>query len=345
MNINLYEIRIDENLVNDKDLIQSYLFDCQCAIFLVDITNSNSFDLVKSLINNIDDGQFPYLKKIFIENKLDLESQKQVSGFDVKEFMDRNPSMLSEKLSLKDGDSIQDLLNKIYKAVNESNKDLPINMVTISQGKLGRLDNCESSISLILIGDTHVGKTNFLTRYISNKFHDVFISTVGIEREIKGVKIDGRLYKLTIWDTAGQERFKSLPVKYYKNVDGVLLLYDVCDEASFNDVNSWLSDVKQNSNRTKEGGEPDISLFLIGNKIDKDGRVVTRQKGEELAKSLGMKYFEISCKTNINIHETMARMIIDCYKRVSDNAVSNNIQLTNAGGQKKKGGCCDKKKK
>ncbi len=346
MNINLYEIRIDENLINDKDLIQTFLFDCQCAIFLVDITNSTSFDLMKSLINNINDSQFPYLKKILIENKLDLESQKQVSGFDVKELLDKNPSMLSEKLSLKDGDSIQDLLSKIYTAVNESNKDLPMNKVTISQGKLGRLDNCESSISLILIGDTHVGKTNFLTRYITNKFHDVFISTVGIEREIKGVKIDNKLYKLTIWDTAGQERFKSLPVKYYKNVDGVLLLYDVCDEKSFEDVNSWLSDVKQNSNRTKEGGEPDISLFLIGNKIDKDGRVVTRQKGEELAKSLGMKYFEISCKTNVNIHETMARMIIDCYKRVSDSSAPTNIQLSNEGGQKKKkGGCCDKKNK
>ena len=332
MNINLYEIRIDENLINDKDLIQTFLFDCQCAIFLVDITNSTSFDLMKSLINNINDSQFPYLKKILIENKLDLESQKQVSGFDVKELLDKNPSMLSEKLSLKDGDSIQDLLSKIYTAVNESNKDLPMNKVTISQGKLGRLDNCESSISLILIGDTHVGKTNFLTRYITNKFHDVFISTVGIEREIKGVKIDNKLYKLTIWDTAGQERFKSLPVKYYKNVDGVLLLYDVCDEKSFEDVNSWLSDVKQNSNRTKEGGEPDISLFLIGNKIDKDGRVVTRQKGEELAKSLGMKYFEISCKTNVNIHETMARMIIDCYKRVSDSSAPTNIQLSNEGG-------------
>ena len=64
MNINLYEIRIDENLINDKDLIHTFLFDCQCAIFLVDITNSISFDLMKSLINNINDSQFPYLKKI-----------------------------------------------------------------------------------------------------------------------------------------------------------------------------------------------------------------------------------------------------------------------------------------
>ncbi len=341
MNINLYEIRIDDNFVNDKGLIEAYLFDCQCAIFLVDISNSASFDLIKSLILSIDDDKFPYLKKILVENKLDLESEKQVSGFDIKEFLDKNPSMQSEKLSLKDGDSVQDLLSKIYSAVNESNKDLPINKVFVSQSKVGsRLEDCEGSISLILIGDTHVGKTNFLTRYIDNKFHETFISTMGIEREIKGVKIDNKLYKLTIWDTAGQERFKSLPQKYYKNVDGVLLLYDVCDKSSFDDVNNWLNDVKQNSNRNNE---TDISLFLIGNKIDKDGRVITREEGEKLAKSLGMKFFEISCKTNINIHETMARMVLECYKRVTVSSTANEgVKLSKKNTKKNKGGCCKK---
>ena len=331
--------------MKDIELIEALLFDCQCAIFLVDISNSASFDLVKSLILTIDDDKFPYLKKILIENKLDLESQKQVSGFDIKEFLDKYPNMQSEKLSLKDGDSVQELLGKIYSAVNESNKDLPINKVYVSSSKVARLENCESSISLILIGDSHVGKTNFLTRYIDNKFHESFISTVGIEREIKGVKIDNKLYKLTIWDTAGQERFKSLPIKYYKNVDGVLLLYDVCDESTFNDVNSWLNDVKQNSNRnTGENGESDISLFLIGNKIDKEGKVVTRAKGEELAKSLGMKFFEISCKSNINVHEIMARMILECYKRVSTSSGSEGVKLS-SNSPKAKGGCCGKKNK
>ena len=197
LNINLYEIRIDENFVNDKDLIEAYLFDCQCAIFLVDISNSASFDLIKSLIVSIDNDKFPYLKKILVENKVDLESQKQVSGFDIKEFLDKNPSMQSEKLSLKDGDSVQDLLSKIYSAVNESNKDLPINKVYVTQTKIGsRFEDCEGSISLILIGDSQVGKTNFLTRYVDNKFHETFISTMGIEREIKGVKIDNKLYKV-----------------------------------------------------------------------------------------------------------------------------------------------------
>ena len=299
LNINLYEILLEQDLLSKKELIEVYLLDCQCAIFLIDIANKNSFDLVKELINLIDKDKFPYLQKILIENKLDLENQKQISEIEVKEFLDNNSSIQHEKLSLKNNDSIDGLVSKIYKAVNNSNNDLAINQVNISRKELTRLDSFESQFSLILIGDSKVGKTNFVSRYINNKFQLSFTSTVGIGREIKEVKIDNKLYKLTIWDTAGQERFKSLPIKYYKNVDGVLLLFDVCDESSFDNVQNWLKDVKQNSNRTTENGEPDISLYLIGNKIDKEERVITKEKAEELANSLGMKYFEISYCKNI----------------------------------------------
>ena len=345
LNINLYEILLEEDLLSKKELIEVYLLDCQCAIFLIDITIKNSFDLVKQLINIIDANKdkFPYLQKILIENKLDLESQKQISGFEIKEFLDNNISIQHEKLSLKDNDSIEGLVSKIYNALNNSNADLPINQVNIARKEINRLDSYESQFSLILIGDSKVGKTNFVSRYINNKFQLSFTSTVGIGREIKTVKIDNKLYKLTIWDTAGQERFRSLPVKYYKNADGVLLLFDVCDEASFDNVQNWLKDVKLNSDRTTKSGEPDISLYLIGNKIDKEDRVISKEKAEELAKSLGMKYFEISCKMNINLHEIIARILIECYKRAY-NSTSENIQISNTGNNNgKKSDCCLKK--
>ena len=343
LNANIYEIRLDENLVNNQGLIDAYLFHCQCALFLIDISKSQSFELTKSLIINIDNDKFPYLKKILIENKLDLESQREVSGFEIKEFLDQYPSILSEKLSLKDNDNLNDLLSKIYTAVNEPNNILPINKVSISQDKNRiNFDDCENSISLILIGDTRVGKTNFLNRYMNNKFDEHSISTIGIEKEIKVVKVDNKLYKLIIWDTAGQERFRALPKKYYKNVDGVLLLYDVSDKTSLVHVNDWLSDVKENSNRTNEKGEPDISLFLLANKIDVEKKEITREQGEQLAKSLGMKFFEISCKYNINIHEIMARLIFDCHKRINGLAPTKTMVLS-AKTNKTKGGCCSKK--
>ena len=174
---------------------------------------------------------------------------------------------------------------------------------------------------------------------MNNQFDEISISNIGIEKEIKIVKIEKTLYKLIIWDTAGQERFRSLPLKYFKNADGVLLLYDVNDKTSFEHVNNWLSDVKQNSNRTKENGEPDISLFLIGNKIDLEKKEVKREEGEQLAKTLGMKFFEISCKYNINIPEIMARMIYDCHKRVNG-LVPVKTMVLSAKTNKTKGGCC-----
>ena len=129
----------------------------------MDISNKDSLDLVKQLIDMIDNKKFPYLQTILIENKLDLENLKQVSGFDIKELLDKKTFIQHEKLSLKDNDSIEGLVSKIYKAVNNSNVDLPINKVYISRKELTRSHSIESCINLILIGDSKVGKTTFLS--------------------------------------------------------------------------------------------------------------------------------------------------------------------------------------
>ena len=154
---------------------------------------------------------------------------------------------------------------------------------------------------------------------------------------MKHVKIGNELYKFTGWDTAGQERFRCLPKKYYQNADSVLLLFDVTNEESFADVSKWMNDVKENSNK-----ESDLTLYLIGNKIDKPDRVISREKAEEMAKSLGMKYFEVSCKINMNIPEVMAKLIMDCHMKV--NKIDNCFKLSKSqkGGNDKNGkkGCC-----
>ena len=122
----------------------------------------------------------------------------------------------------------------------------------------------------------------------------------------------------------------------------VLLLFDLTNEDIFNNVTNWMKDVKENSN--KDGKESDIALYLIGNKIDKPDRVITKEAAETQAKSLGMKYFEVSCKINMNIPEVMARMIMECHMRT--NHIENCFQLkpVKPGNTKKKGGCCGEKK-
>ena len=148
---------------------------------------------------------------------------------------------------------------------------------------------------------------------------------------------------MTLWDTAGQDRFKCLPKKYYQNADGVLLLFDVTNEDTFNNVSNWMKDVKENANKNltgENGQESEIALFLIGNKIDLPNRVITRERAEEEAKSLGMKYFEVSCKINMNIPEVMSRMIMECHMKA--NHIENCFQLNAAKAKEKnkKKSCC-----
>ena len=347
LDLNIYEVRIDEEFLKNASLIDTFLYECQCAIFLVDITNQDSFKLIKDLIGVIKPDNFPYLKKILVQNKLDLESTRQVTSFEIKEYLDNNTSLDNQEIDLKNGQNLKELIKKINSAVNESKNELPTNIVSEALDKKLGLMNGQGALSFILIGDSTVGKTCFLTRYFKNQFNETFLSTIGIDKEIKHVKVGNDSYKMTLWDTAGQERFKCLPKKYYQNADGVLLLFDVTNEETFNNVSNWMKDVKENSN--KDGKESDIALYLIGNKIDKPDRVIQRETAETQAKSLGMKYFEVSCKINMNIPEVMARMIMECHMRANHIADPFKIKLSTnkAGGEKQKGGCCggDSKKK
>ena len=347
LDLNIYEVRIDEEFLKNASLIDTFLYECQCAIFLVDITNQDSFKLIKDLISVIKSEHFPYLKKILVQNKLDLESTRQVTSFEIKEYLDNNTSLDNQEIDLKNGQNLKELIKKINSAVNESKNELPTNIVSEALDKKLGLMNGQGALSFILIGDSTVGKTCFLTRYFKNQFNETFLSTIGIDKEIKHVKVGNDNYKMTLWDTAGQERFKCLPKKYYQNADGVLLLFDVTNEETFNNVSNWMKDVKENSN--KDGKESDIALYLIGNKIDKPDRVIQRETAETQAKSLGMKYFEVSCKINMNIPEVMARMIMECHMRANhiEDPFKLKLITNKAGGEKQKGGCCggDSKKK
>ena len=88
--MNIYEVRIDEDIIKDTGLINNFLFDCQCAIFLVDITSNDSFKLMKDLLNVIKDTLYPFLKKILVLNKLDLNYERQVNFLEISDFLYQN---------------------------------------------------------------------------------------------------------------------------------------------------------------------------------------------------------------------------------------------------------------
>ena len=241
LNLNIYEIKIDDNLIHNKSLINNFLYECQCALFLADITNKESFELIQKLISNIEMDKYPYLKRILIQSKYDQESNRKVSNLEFKEYLDVNKSIDGIEISSKDGTKIKELINIINNAVNESKNELPLNIVSEAQQKVKTLFN---------IGDSTVGKTCFLNRYFKNQFSTT-ISNIGIDTDFKFIKLGNDEYKLTVWDTVGQERFRALPKKYFQNADGVLLLFDVTKEESFNNVSNWIKDVKDNKKEQK----------------------------------------------------------------------------------------------
>ena len=321
LNINLYEIRLEENIINKVDLLNAFFFDCQLALFFLDINNSESFSFLKKIILEIDNNKFPYLKKIVVKNKINLIPQ--ISSFELNEFTNKNHDIEFIEISLKTGANLYNLLNRIYEEVNSNSPEKtirPINVVARNKNKkILFSQDSQESISLILIGGDSVGKTSFFNRYFRNEYSETILSTIGIFKEITHLKIyEKNFYKLTLWDTAGQERFKSLPLKYYKHVDGILIFFDINEIKSFKDVSNWMGGIKHELEKENRWLDHPV-IYLIGNKIDRtlenEGEKITKYEKEKLVKQLGVKYYETSCKWNLNIEEVMARIIIECYLR------------------------------
>ena len=181
LNINLYEIRLEEKIIDNKTLLDAFLFDCQCALFLVDMTNSKSLDLIKDIIVNIDNDKYPYLKKILVENKSDIKSEN--SNDELQQFINDNEEIEYVIISVKTGDNMDNLLDKIYNEVNSPDNNIPINKIA----KTNLKEDFDETFSLILLGESSVGKTNFMMRYSLNIFETKFLSTYGLNRESKRV--------------------------------------------------------------------------------------------------------------------------------------------------------------
>ncbi|KAG7222635.1 hypothetical protein INR49_026244 [Caranx melampygus] len=129
---------------------------------------------------------------------------------------------------------------------------------------------------LLLIGDSGVGKTCVLFRFSDDAFNTTFISTIGIDFKIKTVELQGKKIKLQIWDTAGQERFHTITTSYYRGAMGIMLVYDITNAKSFENISKWLRNIDEHANE-------DVERMLLGNKCDmEDKRVVPKAKGEQL---------------------------------------------------------------
>ena len=170
-------------------------------------------------------------------------------------------------------------------------------------------NNYELLYKIIIIGDTCVGKSNILSRYLKDEFREDSKSTVGVELGSKFLKIKGVGAKLQIWDTAGQERYRSITSSYFKGSHGCFIVYDITNETSFEDVNKWYEQAQKESSK-------EVSIILVGNKCDLENeRKVSKEKGEEKARALNCPFFETSALSKIKIDDIFNEMVNNIFDR------------------------------
>ena len=200
----------------------------------------------------------------------------------------------------------------------------------------------ELIIKLLLLGDTAVGKTSILLKYINDTFDQSVISTIGVDYMDKTIDYDKYKIKLQIWDTSGQERFRSITRNFYRNADGVMVVFDLTKKVTYDHVKVWLSEAYEHNE--------DITTILIGNKLDLvNERDVSKEIAVNFANNNKLKYLETSAKNGTNIKESFNTIIDLLLKGKTEQEIINDytkhdsnlsIESDDKETKKKKKSCC-----
>ncbi|EFX68330.1 hypothetical protein DAPPUDRAFT_301483 [Daphnia pulex] len=160
-----------------------------------------------------------------------------------------------------------------------------------------------TTLKILITGESGVGKSSLLLRFTDDTFDNEQAATIGVDFKVKLINIDGNNVKLAIWDTAGQERFRTLTPSYYRNAQGAILVYDVCSRQSFSRLDAWFDELETYATNTN------IVKMLIGNKIDKERREVSREEGLKFAKKHSMLFIEASAKTKDGVQMAFEELV------------------------------------
>ena len=194
----------------------------------------------------------------------------------------------------------------------------------------------ECVYKVLLLGDSTVGKTCFLLRYCDKTFEDAHLTTVGLDYRLKSMVLkNGKNVKLQIWDTAGQDRFRAITKNYYKGANGIILIYDVTNFQSYENVKNWIAQIKESASQN-------VIVYLVGNKIDvkEEDRCVKTEDGKKIAEEFNLPFFESSAKLGININEIFEKIvekIDEVYSKLEPQKATKKNKLYN--GKDKKGWC------
>lgn len=199
---------------------------------------------------------------------------------------------------------------------SQSDKSEPIllNNKSNSNSDFSESKKYQYLFKVILIGDTGCGKTSIINRYINNTYSNKYICTIGVDFMMKSIDIENTTIKLQIWDTAGMERYRQITTSYYRGANTALIVFDLSDHKTFENVNKWINQYYEYSNPLMPK-----YIVLVGNKSDKESEVeVKRDEVEELLKiNSDFVYFETSAKSGDNIKElfdNIGRRIYEDFK-------------------------------
>ena len=196
---------------------------------------------------------------------------------------------------------------------------------------------------MILIGDSSVGKSNILLKYLKDQFDPNSRATVGVEFGTKNITLNNKKIKIQIWDTAGQERYRSITSAYYKGAKGAFIVYDITRKTTFENIDKWIADLKTN-------GDSNISIVLIGNKSDlEEKREVTKEEGLKKSQDCKTAFMETSALNGDNVHKAFDELIEQIYQNNSslleeeiDVEIDKGVNLNeeNNENNKEKKSCC-----
>ena len=171
----------------------------------------------------------------------------------------------------------------------------------------------EYTFKYIVVGNAFVGKSNIIYRFVQGKFNENYKATINLDFSYKNLKIGDKIYRVQLWDTVGQEEFQSISRGYYKSGVCALVVYDITNRESFNNVSTWVEECKNN-------GPSTISLVLVGNKIDlEDKRQITYDEGEEYANQNNMLFFETSALNGSNIDKMFNDTVESIIRKIENN--------------------------
>ena len=201
-------------------------------------------------------------------------------------------------------------------------------------------DQYDFIFKVLLLGNSDVGKSSIILRYVDQMWSDTFVPTIGVDFKVKTVQVNNKKIKMQIWDTAGQERFRTVISSYFRGSHGLFLIYDITNRDSFKNLENWLSEIEEHASKN-------VLKILIGNKCDlENDREIKTEEGQAFANRNGMQFMETSAKMNTNINEsfeTLAKLMMECSSDKNNDANKNDAKvLKKTAGKdlKTKKSCC-----